>query len=349
MLLFTSCNNNQKEELITIDANFNTLKNSTLSDFFDLEIIKLERNEFSLIGKISKVVIKDSLLYILDRDIAKKIFIFSLEGKFIKTIGVIGKGKGEYIRLKDICLFNEYLYLLAGPDKKIIQYDLGGNFISEIRLNKHGGYFLEFMSNQNFLSMVQNTLLSVSFWNNKGKEIDSYEMPKYSFMRFIPEKPLSKLNKEIFIHTTYNDTIYKVLDNCRLEPRYVFNYYDESFPTNRINNKEEFISEKKTMKYIHLIGFVNSDKYIFTAFRKYKSKNYGFYDKEMSKYFYIPKAHFQDIPLFNLVGEFSKGIMFSTPAWVVNNSLTGQEKKFQELTQISNLDNPILFILRHKD
>ena len=347
VLFISACTKkNSYEKLISINANLKNVPEKALSDFFDLEIIILERKDNSLIGKISKVIFIDSTLYILDRDITRKVYVYNLDGGHVRTIGEIGKGKGEYIRIKDICIFDGFLYLLAGPDKKIIKYDLEGNYITETRLNKHGGYFLALLDDNKFLSLIQGSKQYISFWNDKGKEVANYHLPKFDILSSITEKPVSVLSDEVYVHLSYIDTIYKVSDNNQLLPCYVFDYFAESFPINRIINKEDFNNEKITLKYIILTGFVNSKTYIFTEFIRNKRKNYGYYDKEQNKYYYIPRQYFKQIPVSNLVGEYEDGIILSTPAWVVKEMYSRNKINNDELVKVGHMDNPILFLLK---
>ena len=62
-------------------------------------LLSLKKTESSLIGKIDRVIIADSLIFVLDARIAKKLFVFRHNGQFVRTIGSQGKGEGEYKQL----------------------------------------------------------------------------------------------------------------------------------------------------------------------------------------------------------------------------------------------------------
>lgn len=86
-----------------------------------VRMIPLETTNESIIDAIKKVVFKNNRLYIQDRS-SHKLQIFSIDGKYIGSLSRQGKGPGEYIRLTDFDVDNDYIYVLSADNKKIIQY-----------------------------------------------------------------------------------------------------------------------------------------------------------------------------------------------------------------------------------
>jgi hypothetical protein len=64
-------------------------------------------NEDCMIGMIHELQVFDGCIYILDRAITKSLFVFDMEGRFIKKIGCFGNGPGEFIQPVDITLDTE--------------------------------------------------------------------------------------------------------------------------------------------------------------------------------------------------------------------------------------------------
>lgn len=108
-----------------------------------LEIIKLDNREEALIGK-SDVAISENFIGAYDyKNHSYK--LFTRQGKYLRTIGAIGQGPGEYRLLYDnqIDEVNNYIYLFPWTTQKVLAYDLDGNFLQDILLPRlvHKGCF----------------------------------------------------------------------------------------------------------------------------------------------------------------------------------------------------------------
>lgn len=108
-----------------------------------LEVIKLDSREEALVGKASVTVSKNFLGIYDFKNCSYK--LFTRKGKFLHTIGAIGQGPGEYKLLYDnqIDEENNRIYLFPWTTKKVLVYDLDGNFIQDIPLPRlvHKGCF----------------------------------------------------------------------------------------------------------------------------------------------------------------------------------------------------------------
>ena len=62
--------------------------------------------------------------------------LFTIDGKFLTSIGAIGRGPGEYTNIYDMVLDekNDRIYLLPWSAQNILVYDLSGNALDPIRL-----------------------------------------------------------------------------------------------------------------------------------------------------------------------------------------------------------------------
>lgn len=142
--IFSMCQLNNKsrkentisnKDLIEINADKLNMEETILfsSVFSGFKIIALETNNDCLIGQIDDLQIMNDTLYILDRSIAKALFVFDEKGKFIRKIGNIGKGPGEYIRPHSFSLDVKnnqiQIFDIAG---KILKFTTKGKLIKEI-------------------------------------------------------------------------------------------------------------------------------------------------------------------------------------------------------------------------
>lgn len=105
-----------------------------LSDIVDsLEIIKLDNREEALIGSYALLIGEH---YIGARYAGKPYKLFTRQGRFVCDVGAVGQGPGEYTNLYDSQIDDKYdrIYLLPWPDRKILVYDLKGDYLHDIPL-----------------------------------------------------------------------------------------------------------------------------------------------------------------------------------------------------------------------
>ena len=103
-----------------------------------IQTIILETNDECLIGNIDELQVFDGNLYVLDSDKAKSLFVFDKKGIFLRKIGRVGQGPGEYISPRDFTLDleNRIIYILDQRNR-ILKYNTEGTPIEtiEVQLN----------------------------------------------------------------------------------------------------------------------------------------------------------------------------------------------------------------------
>ena len=103
LLIFTTnCQNKsiqKNQEQITVDLRQN--QQVSIHDVFTkIELIPIETNNDILIESVSKLIYKDGLFYILDKN-QKCIFIINKKGQLVRKLDSVGKGPGEYGDISD--------------------------------------------------------------------------------------------------------------------------------------------------------------------------------------------------------------------------------------------------------
>src|SRR5690606_4223667 len=107
------------------------------SDLFDsVSIIPLETNERCLIGKIDKVLYHNNMILILDKIVAKSVFMFDKHGGFVRKIGKIGRGPGEYISPTEMVInpYADEILIYDNAKAVIMAYGWDGEFRHETKL-----------------------------------------------------------------------------------------------------------------------------------------------------------------------------------------------------------------------
>lgn len=124
------CKQSAKQtDLVTIDVNANhPEKKLILQDFMDVEYIPLETNdEFITQGNV--MAIGDKYILVINRNNDGDIFLFDRNtGKGIRKINKKGQGAEEYARINSVILDEHELFVNSTSTKKILVYDLSGNF-----------------------------------------------------------------------------------------------------------------------------------------------------------------------------------------------------------------------------
>jgi len=147
--LFTMCQNGKNERktdrtikpdsLIVINIDKLNFERPILfsSVFQNIKILALETKEDCLIGKINQLEMSDDTLFILDSYSAKALFLFDNNGKYLKKIGKIGKGPGEYSHISSFSLDlkKRQIQILDPQQQKIIIFSTQGKLINEIKLS----------------------------------------------------------------------------------------------------------------------------------------------------------------------------------------------------------------------
>jgi len=110
-----------------------------LSNIFKkVQLITLEDTDNSLIGYVSKLIVDKNYIFVLDKSIAKSLFVFRREdGKFIRKIGTIGQGPGEYRDISDFTVDREHdiIYIMDSKTQRISWFDIdSGKYIKSVKI-----------------------------------------------------------------------------------------------------------------------------------------------------------------------------------------------------------------------
>lgn len=269
-------------EIINLKKAFDEKKPVNITDIStDYNYIKLETKDDCLAGTKLTVYSNDQYLIAIDR---KKILLFNKkDGKFIREIGHMGNGPGEYSRTYTVMPYNEEMNIVyAGRNKKRYGYSLEGQLkdtltipelVSEIG-NINDNHFAAFLPN--YQGSEKNKIM---IFNQKDSVIKTF--PNYlsapktdAFFAWNPNSWFYRLNKQLYFYERFNDTLFHVSTNS-LTPRFIFNMGPYS-PPYEMKTSPKFEADK-----YFLIQTINeSSKYLFCAFNFNKRNYIAIYDKD---------------------------------------------------------------------
>lgn len=98
----------------------------------DISYIRLETNDDCLIGNIHQILCTNDYVFILDAFVANSVYCFDKQGRFIRKIGKMGQGPGEYFRLCKIALTSDQKQIVLYDWNRLHYYDLKGNYIKGV-------------------------------------------------------------------------------------------------------------------------------------------------------------------------------------------------------------------------
>jgi len=136
--LATSCKTTKKPDVIIIDPVNAVEREVKLSNFTDhITYIPLE-SEVIFNNPFSIITTKDHFVL---STFPSNILVFTRSGDFISEIGKVGKGPGEYLFPKHLTYDQNEGLIYIYDNKRILKYDLSGNFINELKLEKFNSGF----------------------------------------------------------------------------------------------------------------------------------------------------------------------------------------------------------------
>jgi hypothetical protein len=126
--------------------------------FKSVRTIILEDHDYAIIGEINEIQVFDNYIFVFDESKAKKLFVFDKNGKYIRQIGSLGQGPGEYVALNDFCINKEKreIYLLDNL-KKILAYDIDtGKHLRTINyeLDLSRSQYITFFNNKFYMAII---------------------------------------------------------------------------------------------------------------------------------------------------------------------------------------------------
>lgn len=374
LAVFSQCQTRQEGSHATlVEVNGNEMINCNISEVTDTidfplsdiikkcEVIQLETNESSLFESVYHISISDNYIAIHSRG-QMPIKLFSRQGKFIRDIGTIGRGPGEYTSLYGIQLDEPANRICLTPfarAKELIVYSLNNENLPSIPLVYQQTKCQTYVEN----NIV--TVLSMPFkvediepipiayqQTTDGKLIQEIKTPAHLLINPKNQKGQNVgFNSELLsFHNAgaYDrfvmafggkalDTLYHYnTDKNELVPKFVASFSDKKHGNFSYEFRSHYYTRIFGKKYKGKKVIVNK-KTLKSDFFKIKNDFYG--DVEIKKFYMSNNGMFiSAISPFELITEFEKALE--------NDDLSAKElKKIKTLQKTLNEnDNEILFI-----
>ncbi len=363
-IVFGSCQRDQKSfDTETFYVDLETSDTISLIEFVSaVELIPLDNNIVLNNNLPRKVVLKNGKYYVLPRNDVR-IYIFNLNGSFVKTIGKRGKGPGELLRVEDFRVNNNSISLLE-PSGKIITYHIdNGQKIETLRLPEElmaVNHFLNLKNNNLMLYTVSHMNFHLSYYSKEldkilKKELKNIDPDSRSFLSSL--EPFQELEFEQKIYDYTENSIYEIIGDS-LSKKYRFDFGPagsiDIHDIPKSNNSLESFH-----RYLENHNKIFVGKYLdFDSFTLFSVMYKGFertlvYLKSEHKAGYLPFTRSQHSPReftyfagvdYNWIGcaVTKEMILHNVPVELIPS------KSLNRLKELSNDHNPILFRFKLK-
>jgi|GEM_PF-1581021 len=252
----------EKKILDAVDTfNLSKISNSIL-------YVKLKTQDSYTISKIEEVEIDDSLIFVFEK--YEGIFIYNLKGDLLNFIR-----KDESHLLKRPIYFDldknrNHILIYDDELRKLLFFNYATDFIKEIKLNKeYFQYFTPYYDDR-VLAYTMHPFTQYNRGYNMALLLGSGEINE----RFLQRKELSpeKNTIAIAINRLYNyrdtlslwqfyyDTIYRILPDAVMKPKYSFSLGSLKVPTNIFYNVKD---ANESQKYASIRDVLETQTYFF--------------------------------------------------------------------------------------
>ena len=328
----------------------------------DLDYIVLEAKENSYFGNVTKMRVYQNKIYILDEMHANALFIYTIEGKHIATIGdKKGRGPLEFESVKnfEIDYANNQLAVIDNFGYKIMIYDLEGKFIKRINsemtvlntvLLPNGNILHAKPTGDYNAPLTSNCQIIITGENNQIiKEAFEYDDNK-NLNIHIPEIITAQFDGGFNFAPKFRDTIYHVSSES-ITPKYAINYGDNrKIPKSTINTLSDIRDLYKLIKNgntCFLGTHVESKDFLYLSLG-FPYPIYVFYNKDIDKTIAIStKANITEykFELYQIGCSDADGYFYGAFNFADIDEVS---KLFPELKKIDTKEEPNPILFRYK-
>jgi hypothetical protein len=371
VLLSVTCKRPEVSKIFSFDiskVSGNDIK-LNLSDYADdIIYIEPEYKSDSIPSTYLSVKIIDGKILI--HEYLGRLFVYNLDGQLLTGVFNKGRGPGEYLQILDFTLINDEIYILDNA-RKILKFNLKGEFISEFRLpgdflriaDFYGellAYTMPPLAAENgwhklALFDTQFNIKSRAYPTSKAK---SLKLGTHSF------NSLYMLDGCFSLWEADNDTIFRIDRNLEMHPRISINYggkpdFDDAFATNNFKNLTPFhLIETTKFLFIDCM-FENHMKTIFydrnqgtggNVIFHYPTIDQGFHNDIDGGYPFWPKGITDDGELFTWFDPVTFKEKFKNDYFrnLKVKNLQKAEKIKESILSSGEKTNPIIMVCRFR-
>ena len=341
--------------------------------------IPLETTEEGIIGKIDRLCMDSTFIFILDRKY-NAVFSFNNKGRFLKRIGNKGDSVGEYLSAHRITvdIFRKELCVLDDESLKLLYYNYNGDYLRThampfalsdldfledgiITATKHGENIKHPVIDKKKLVICDKNLKPThSFFN---------ELDLDSEFHFEVEEPLISFYDGVYFNSLLSDTIWRI-NKTSCDAMFIVNFpnrdhaaLNKGIKKQSPNNVWGFINT-----YNHFAGnyLVTSDFFCASIYNKEKWNSMPLVYNRKTKHICYGERHLSGMQRlgdylvyagFDFVGPHKTFIRVIDPSLIEDIAKSIQGKDYDILPDsdkaflktLNRGDNPVLIMMELKN
>lgn len=337
-----------------------------MSTFVDsISYIPLETKDECLIGYIDKIIVTDKFYYIVDKTIANSVFCFSKSGKFVRKFGNRGVASGEYVRISDVCVYKDSIYLWDVSLQKMFVYNCSGEIVGERKFDYVAETFSvlddswivfygDYRNNEKYrYGKAYPNLLFVNINNGQIKP-DLFFDSRICFTGIISSSFNFVSCNNLAI--SLNDTLYQAISPATLKRKYVVCFGDKYQKT-----KKDYIKKLETETIDAYQGneYMKEIPYLYAYL---ETPSYSFLKYNLKDYYYIGIINHKESDIYTEASGYKKNnvvndidsIALFVPLTTYKNdvySYVSPERLISNKTLVKQMktdDNPVIVRMQLK-
>ncbi len=266
------CNNK-----ILINTSSKTINFNTIFEGYDIIQIKGK-----VLGRIKKLYEKNNKLYFYTNSGNKRVHLFDLKSKKLKSFTEKGRGPHQINSIRDFYYYNDNLYVLDFLKKELHEYSEEGRLNKIIKLP----CFCDNVYHLNPSCLILHKKMTyydkkefkLNLFSIKNNKFEKHYMPLNGIEEerdFAQLTTLYSVNDTVCFTQAFSDTIYNIFQE-KIEPRYILDFGGKQLPYKMYNDinidlRQFGLNCKKSNLIWDINCVLESNKNLFFVFR-YGSK-----------------------------------------------------------------------------
>lgn len=264
VIIFLLAGCKQALPIETVAADLGQHSSANLLEYVSgIKLIPLETNDSLLIGGNNELAVSDGEYYVVNRGANDCVFRFDPKGRFLNTIGVKGRGPGEYPGLVNMQLLNDTVIIYASPGMSVNLYTKEGAYLGQKQYPEMGGAFFYKTGDDEYLvyngyGMREPERVYLFSPGTNGRS--GFLRTDAKVINISDGLPAFDILKDtVFIREAYNDTIFRYeLGGKRIAP-----YLRFDFGKNAIDKKVfEFGDRMESAQYFMSLEYASVRRYM---------------------------------------------------------------------------------------
>jgi len=294
----------QKNDVIVVHYSLSSGVELLSSNVFgDIEIIVLHGEGAPLFSPFVNIIVKDGIFFIADPIHAHKVYLFDSNGKYLNSVGEIGRGPTEYLNISDLIIEDNGEVSIYSSQGKLYTYSPQGHFLRNRDYAYSSGNFAKANGfNYHYFGDGSGMPYNLYITDNHNRILDSLWMSA-NIPYFSSTSPVfTMFEGALILCPRYGNEIYRLLDG-KSQVSYRFDFREYAIPAEYFgkerNDAYAFIMNKTVA--VKDLFFENQKCAIFLVevinFHQGSTRHlYGLLEKEASiwKWYYMKENDFMN-------------------------------------------------------